>query len=91
MRCVELVVTDIGEAEVVGEVGIEQVVGYAATEAQTAIKMLEHVLRERMNSITIGKILRLSANAQREVATGKWLHREVLVYLYAVFHNDREF
>lgn len=91
MRCVELVVTDIGETEVVGEVGIEQVVSYAATEAQTAIKMLEHVLRERMNSITIGKILRLSANAQREVATGKWLHRKVLVYLYAVFHNDREF
>ena len=31
------------------------------------------------DNLTIGKILRLSANAQREVATGKWLHREVLV------------
>lgn len=57
MRCVELVVTDIGEAEVVGEVGIEQVVGYAATEAQTAIETLELVLRERMNYITIGIFL----------------------------------
>ena len=41
VRCIELVVTDVRESDIVGEVGVEEVVRHTATEAQTGIEALE--------------------------------------------------
>ena len=44
VRCIELVVTDVRESDIVGEVGVEEVVRHAATEAQTGVEALEVVV-----------------------------------------------
>ncbi len=44
---VEIVVADVGKSQVVGEVGIEHVVAYAASDAQTTVESSEVVASER--------------------------------------------
>ena len=48
VRGVERVVADIAQADVVWQVGIEQVVAHAAADAQTAVETLEGGVRERV-------------------------------------------
>ena len=43
VRGVKLVVADVGETDVIAEVGIEHVVGKSAAHAQSAVEALEAV------------------------------------------------
>lgn len=62
-RRVELVVADVGESEVVGDVGIEDVVAQAASHAQAAVKTLEEMFRERLLCHAVAIVLYLAAYA----------------------------
>lgn len=91
VRRVERVVADVGQADVVGQVGVEQVEAYAASNAQAAVKALEGVVGERAEGLARAEVLYLSAYSVGQVSSEEGLQREVAVDGVDVLQHDGHF
>ena len=89
VRRVELIVTDIRQTHVIGQVGIKHVVGNAAAQTKSAVEALEAVARERRIYFSLAIVLYLSAHTTCQVSAGKRLDGEVVVDRVGIFHSQR--
>lgn len=88
VRRVEGVVADVGQADVVSQFGVEEVVAHAAAYAQAAVEALKVVVGERLLRLPLLEVLYPAADAVGQVTAEERLQRKVFAYGVDVFHDD---
>lgn len=92
-RIVEVVVTDIRQADVIAQTEVEHVEARATSDAQTAIEALEGgvVITEARISLAGAIVLDLSTDTEGEVATGKRLNLDIRTDCILIFEHEWQF
>ena len=88
---VEVVVRDVGEAEIIAQLGIEEIVLHAATHTDTAIETLEAFIIERAIGLAHAEILNLATNAGCHIAAHEGLEAEHGVELVLILEHHGQF
>ena len=87
--CVEIVVRDVRQTEVIAQLGIDEVVLDATADPDTAIEALEALIVVGAVSLTVTEVLDLACYTQGQVASDVWLDTEHTIYVNHVFHHQR--
>lgn len=84
--CVEIVLANIGEADVEAQFGIEHLIFGAAADAQSAVEAVDVVKGAVRPAAAV--VFRLAADAVGQIAADKGLDVQVVVDIEGVFDGD---
>ena len=89
MGLVELVAADVGQTDVVTQLGIEVVELQSAAEAQSAVESPEGIVGEGAVGVALVGLLDVAADARRAIDAEEGLDAGQGVEVVLVFHQER--
>ena len=91
MGSVERVVADVSQSELIGCLGIDDVILNAQTQTQTAVKTLEGFVVERAERLTLTVVLNLSAHTDSHITAHERLYADWAAGLNLILQQQGHF
>ena len=89
MGCAEVVVTDVGQAYVIAQLGIEIVELQATAYAQPTVEAFERIVSKRIVYQPSALVLHLSADTKRAIDADKRLDAGIIVDVMLILDEQR--